>query len=107
MPTERRPSSQLVVPRAERPSDPPLRPERLPLPPPAPAPPSESSAVGAVLADLEQRSSVSMSAAPTALPTLPDAPRRSRAGNFLLALLVLIIAGGAAAVVYFALPYLT
>jgi hypothetical protein len=66
----------------------------------------ERSAVGAVLDDLEQRSSVSMSAAVTGRRTLPEAPGRSAAGNFLLALLVLIAAGGAAAVVYFALPYL-
>jgi serine/threonine protein kinase len=38
--------------------------------------------------------------------TLPPAPA-SKLGNFLLAVLVLIAAAGAAAVVYFALPYLT
>jgi hypothetical protein len=50
-----------------------------------------------VLRDLEQRSSVG-SAQPANKPG---------AGTFLLAVLVLIAAGGAAAVVYFALPYLT
>jgi serine/threonine protein kinase len=54
--------------------------------------------VGAVLADLDQRSSVS---------TPPKQTKRSASGSFLLAVLVLIAAGGAAAVVYFALPYLT
>jgi hypothetical protein len=46
--------------------------------------------------------------APTRVPArLPNAPRRFEVANFLLAVLVLIAAGGAAAVVYFALPYLT
>jgi hypothetical protein len=54
--------------------------------------------VGAVLADLDQRSTVA---------TPPNLTQRPAAGNYLLAVLVLIAAGGAAAVVYFALPYLT
>jgi serine/threonine protein kinase len=53
--------------------------------------------VSAVLADLDQRSSVAK----------PPKLGRRRGGGLLLALLVLIAAGGAAAVVYFALPYLT
>ncbi len=57
----------------------------------------EESSVGSVLRDLEQRSSVG-----TAQPE-----NKPGAGTFLLAVLVLIAAGGAAAVVYFALPYLT
>lgn len=54
------------------------------------------AAVGSVLDDLEERSSV-----------VPSKEASGPGGNFLLALLVLIAAGGAAAVVYFALPYLT
>ena len=59
--------------------------------------------VGAVLDDLDQRSSVGQ--AQSIAGTRAGAQRS--AGNFLLALLVLIAAGGAAAVVYFALPYFT
>ena len=54
--------------------------------------------VSAVLHDLDQHSSVA------AAPKLDD---RRATGTYLLAVLVLIAAGGAAAVVYFALPYLT
>jgi serine/threonine protein kinase len=43
----------------------------------------------------------------SAVRTRVEMIKRSRASNFLLAVLVLIAAGGAAAVVYFALPYLT
>jgi serine/threonine protein kinase len=56
-----------------------------------------STDVSAVLADLDERSSVAK----------PPKLGRRRGGGLLLALLVLIAAGGAAAVVYFALPYLT
>jgi len=59
-------------------------------------------AVGAMVADLDQRGSIAQS--PMG-PTTSEKP--PRAGSFLLALLVLIVAGGAAAVVYFALPYFT
>ena len=62
--------------------------------------------VGAVLSDLEQRSSVIPNPAASAARTHPVAPR-DPGTSFLLAVLVLIAAGGAAAVVYFALPYLT
>ena len=48
--------------------------------------------VAAVLDDLEERS------------TVAPAAHRPQAGSFLLAVLVLIAASGAAAVVYFALP---
>jgi len=47
-----------------------------------------------------------MALPPAATPTRQSPAKRPR-GNFLLAVLVLIVAGGAAAVVYFALPYLT
>ena len=57
----------------------------------------QATDVSAVLADLDQRSSVGK----------PPNLQRRRGGGFLLAVLVLIAAGGAAAVVYFALPYLT
>jgi hypothetical protein len=63
--------------------------------------------VGSVLADLEQRSSVSVASKGSAAHTQVAQDRRGRAGSLLLAVLVLIAAGGAAAVVYFALPYLT
>jgi hypothetical protein len=43
----------------------------------------------------------------TVVQTKVEAGRRTGASNFLLTVLVLIAAGGAAAVVYFALPYLT
>jgi hypothetical protein len=58
------------------------------------------SDVGTVLDDLEQRSSVSVRPADVAR----DSASRVGLSHFLLALLVLIAAGGAAAVVYFALP---
>ena len=62
--------------------------------------------VGAVLDDLDQRSSVQR-APSIANNRVDDGAPRGGAGNFLLALLVLIAAGGATAVVYFALPYFT
>jgi hypothetical protein len=63
--------------------------------------------VGSVLADLEQRSNVSVAPTVSAAHTQVARHARGRAGSLLLLLLVSIAAGGAAAVVYFALPYLT
>jgi hypothetical protein len=45
--------------------------------------------------------------APTMVKTRIEQTKRGGASNFLLAVLVLTAAGAAAAVVYFALPYLT
>jgi hypothetical protein len=60
--------------------------------------PIVSDGLSAVLADLGHR--------PEGVPSMPTAPR-SAGSRILLPLLVLIVAGVAAAVVYFALPYFT
>jgi serine/threonine protein kinase len=74
-------------------------------PPPPLIPPSGArtmprmpQAIDTVIADLDERSSIGTS--------LPEAPR-STASQLVLPVLVLIAASGAAAVVYFALPYLS
>jgi serine/threonine-protein kinase len=76
-------------------------PATAPSAPEVKAPPAvvDGAEVGAVIASLEQRSSVA--------PSLPRVAARARRGALLLAVLVLIAAGAAAAVVYFALPYFT
>jgi hypothetical protein len=62
--------------------------------------------IAAVLDDLEPRT-VAPVRWSTPRARVPDAPRRFEPADFLLSLLVLIAAGAAAAVVYFALPYLS